>query len=75
MDSVCYHVVSGPGDENGYYINLENMPPIEDFTEEIKGEIALRILKNMKTSGFLKFVVYTEESKEKGMRDRTIDIV
>ena len=75
MNSVCYHVATGAGVREDFYIALENMPVIEDFTEETKGILALRILKNMKNQGLLKFVVYTEESEDENDSDKTIKII
>jgi len=75
MDSVCYRVSTGAGDGGDFFIDLENMPSIKEFTEETKGRIALRILKNMKTSGFLKFAIYTEDSRIEDVPDKTIEIV
>lgn len=85
MDSVSYHVYSrrglglenakqGNGGELIFYIELEGLPDIDDFTDETKGRIALEILKSMKTQHILNFAVYTEEGGS-CERDRTIDIV
>ena len=46
-------------------IGLENLPSVEEFTEEAKGVIALEVLKSLKSREILNFVIYSEESTEK----------
>jgi len=75
MSNVSYNVVTKTEDGGNVYIELKDIPAIEDFTEVTYGKIALEVLKSMKMKGFLKCVVYTESSGADNVKDKTIDII
>ena len=79
MDSAFLYIVSKASvkeNEINVSVKLEDMPVIDkNITEEEKKEIAYEVLKRMKAKRLIRFFVYTEDSGEENVPDRTINLV
>ena len=78
MNTAVLHVFSKASvkeKEINVTVNLEDMPKIEEDTEEAKGKIALEILKRMKEKALLHYFIYTEDSGDANVPDRVVNIV
>lgn len=76
MASAFLYVISPIGEEVNLTLKLENLPLTElEITEETKKEIAYEVLKMMKTNGNLLHFVYTEDSVDENVKEKTFDLI
>lgn len=61
---VLYRLTTPSGDDLSYYIDMNDMPSVDDFTEEAEGRIALEILKSLKLNKIISYAIYSEDVTE-----------